>query len=299
MDQVSQDNVSNMTNATMKTIGFYDEGDVSYLRNLYLDLLKKSLTFRLYREQIGVLNVWRRSRWLNEVMRWFLRSLEQRGLILAKRYPEESALDGSLWPVYAHTMVGWKRLTNLQQCVEDVLSNAVEGDLLEAGVWRGGCAIFMKGMLAAYGDTIRKVFVADSFAGLPPPDPLKNPADAGSRWHEVSYFAVSEEEVRDNFRRYGLLDNRVVFLRGYFEETLPTAPVEKLAILRADGDLYSSTMAILTSLYEKLSVGGYCIIDDYYAIKGCRVAVEEFRKERGILSPLREIDGVGVYWKKE
>ncbi len=214
-----------------------EQGAVAELRNRYLQLLKKSLTFRLWREQIGVVNQWRRSRWINQTVRLIVGLLQRRDFILAKRYPEESALNGTFWPLYAHTMVGWKRLTNLQECIEEVLSNGVEGDLLEAGVWRGGCAIFMKGVLASYGDSRRRVFLADSFAGLPPPMVSKNPADTGDRLHEVSYLAVTEEEVRDNFRRYGLLDDRIVFIRGYFEETLPSAPVEKLAVLRADGDM--------------------------------------------------------------
>lgn len=74
-------------------------------------------------------------------------------------------------------MVGLKRLDNLQYCVETVLRDGVEGDLIETGVRRGGSCIFMRGILAAYGDTTRKVYVADSFEGLPAPDPGKYPAD--------------------------------------------------------------------------------------------------------------------------
>jgi O-methyltransferase len=79
---------------------------------------------------------------------------------------------------------------------------------------------------------------------------------------------------------------------------MPTAPIEKLAILRLDGDLYQSTMEVLTALYPKLSAGGFCIIDDYGAIPACRQAVEDYRSANGIEETLVSIDFTGVYWRK-
>ncbi len=76
------------------------------------------------------------------------------------------------------------------------------------------------------------------------------------------------------------------------------APVERLAVLRLDGDMYESTMEALRPLYPKLSKGGYLIIDDY-ALPGCRAAVDDYRREQRIAEPVIEIDRTGVYWRKE
>ena len=105
--------------------------------------------------------------------------------------------------------------------------------------------------------------------------------------------------MRGNFERYGLLDDRVHFLEGWFKDTLPNAPIEQLAILRVDGDMYESTMDALRPLYPKLSVGGYLIIDDYGAIPACKAAVEDYRSEHGITEPIVEIDWTGAYCKRE
>jgi O-methyltransferase len=104
--------------------------------------------------------------------------------------------------------------------------------------------------------------------------------------------------VESHFERYGLLDNKVVFLKGWFRDTLPSAPIEKLAVLRLDGDMYGSTIDALTNLYPKLSKGGFCIVDDY-ALDGCRRAVDEYRTEHGIDAEMRAIDWTGRYWRKE
>jgi hypothetical protein len=94
-----------------------------------------------------------------------------------------------------------------------------------------------------------------------------------------------------------LLDELVRFLEGFFAETLPNAPVNRLALLRADGDMYSSTMDILNNLYSKMSAGGFVIIDDYGSVSACRTAVDEFRTTHGIHAPIHQIDSTGVYWR--
>jgi O-methyltransferase len=195
-------------------------------------------------------------------------------------------------------MIGRKRLDQLQSCIEEVLRENVPGDLIECGAWRGGATIFMRGMLEAYGDVQRRVWVADSFKGLPPPDAEHYPADKGDIHYLFEALAVGLDEVKANFARYSLLDDRVRFLPGWFSESLPTAPIDQLAVLRADGDMYESTMQILTYLYPKLSVGGYCIIDDYGAVRRCRQATDDFRREHGINESLQRIDWTGVFWRR-
>ena len=200
-------------------------------------------------------------------------------------------------PMLAHTMIGLKRLDNLQFCIENALANEVPGDLIETGVWRGGACILMRAVLAAHGVTDRRVFVADSFQGLPPPDVSLYPKDRGDRHHEQIFLGISREEVEQNFRLYGLLDDQVVFLEGWFKDTLPKAPTNALCVMRLDGDMYQSTMEALTSLYPRLSPGGYCIIDDY-DLQGACEAVDDYRRENRIACPIQRIDESGVFWQR-
>lgn len=202
------------------------------------------------------------------------------------------------WPSKAHTMIGVKRLSNLRTLTERVIRNGVPGDLMETGVWRGGACILMAAVLKAYGVTDRRVWVADSFEGCPAPDAEQYPDDSGSVFHTYRELAVSLEEVKDNFEKYGLLDDHVVFLKGWFQDTLPTAAVERLALLRLDGDMYESTLVALKSLYHKVSPGGYIIVDDYHVVEQAKKAIHDFWAARGISPQLEEIDGVGVFWKK-
>jgi O-methyltransferase len=174
----------------------------------------------------------------------------------------------------------------------------VPGDFIECGAWRGGATIFMRAVLKCRGVTDRRVWVADSFEGLPTPKPEKFPADAEVSAKAAGMMAVSLEQVQENFRRYGLLDDRVQFLKGWFSETLPKAPIERLAVLRVDGDMYESTMDALNSMYPKLAVGGYVIIDDM-SLEPCRKAVADYRSAHHITTEIRRIDWTGVYWKRE
>ncbi len=197
----------------------------------------------------------------------------------------------------SHTMIGKKRLDHLQHCVETVLIENIPGDFIETGIWRGGACIFMRGILFAYGITDRTVWAADSFEGVPPPT---WPEDAGfdiSR-DVLPVLAVPLEDVQQLFRRYGLLDDKVQFLKGWFRDSLPGAPIEKLSILRLDGDLYESTMTALVPLFDKVSRGGFVIVDDYGSCPPCKRAVDDFRAQRGIMDVLQVIDGQSVCWRK-
>jgi Macrocin-O-methyltransferase (TylF) len=205
----------------------------------------------------------------------------------------------------AVSMLPLARFENLQSCIVDVLERKVPGDLIETGVWRGGATIFMRAVLKAYGVQDRTVWVADSFEGLPVPDAEMFPVEAethnGKVMNDVyKHFAVSLEDVQRNFRAFGLLDGQVRFLKGWFKDTLPSAPVTVLSIMRLDGDYYESTWDGLTNLYDKLSIGGYAIIDDYGEDSWtyCRKAVDEFRRQRGIEDPMIRVDSKCYYWQR-
>jgi len=197
----------------------------------------------------------------------------------------------------ALTMIGLMRLENLQFCVEDIIKNNVEGDLIETGVWRGGATIFMRIILKKYGIKDKIIHVADSFEGIPKPNPEKFPEDSGDIHHTFQELKVSLNEVKNNFKMYGVLDNQVHFIKGFFENTMKTAPIEKLSLLRLDGDMYSSTWVVLENLYDKLSSGGYLIIDDY-GLKGCKKAIDDFRLQNNITEPMQQIEADGIFWKK-
>jgi hypothetical protein len=215
-----------------------------------------------------------------------------------KTYDKARRTVGGDWPRTAHTMVGVVRLNNLRDLVERTIREQVAGDYIETGVWRGGCCILMRAILSAYDDRQRKVYVADSFEGIPAPRPEIYPADANDTLYKYAELAVSEAQVRENFTKYGLLDDQVVFIRGYFSETLPHLAAQTFALLRLDGDMYESTIVALESLYPKLSPGGYVIIDDYGAVYGCRKAVDDYRARHSIDAPLSVIDWGGVWWRK-
>jgi hypothetical protein len=113
-------------------------------------------------------------------------------------------------------------------------------------------------------------------------------------------MAATFEEVRSNFEAFGLLDEKVSFLNGWFKETLPVAPISQLALMRLDGDYYESTMDALTNLYDKLSMGGIVIIDDYGEDEwtNCRQAVDQFRAQRSIRDSLIAVDSKCYWWRR-
>ena len=269
--------------------------------SLYLDLMKKTLSFTLWPEPGIPLEMFNYKK--STAKRYFIRNLTtllrhfKLQIVEIVNYQEEDRKEGIIWPMHAETMIGLKRLDNIQYCIEEVLRNKIEGDLIETGVWRGGACIFMKAVLSAYEESDKTVFVADSFEGLPKPDETNFPADKGDLHHTEKFLAVSQENVEANFRKYNLLDNKVIFLKGWFKDTLPHAPITKLSILRLDGDMYGSTMDALTHLYPKLSKGGFCIIDDY-VLPGCKKATDDYRAKEKIDAPLIQIDNSGVYWQK-
>ncbi len=240
-------------------------------RKLYIDLMKKSLANTIYEDPCF------------------------RG-----GYSRNAREFGEDHPTQAFTMVGMKRLNNIQECMEYILENHIPGDCIETGVWRGGSTILMRGILKAYGDKTRKVWVADSFRGVPPPNVGKYPADQISELHTqmYHYLAVPLERVQSNFEKFDLLDEQVVFVEGLFSETLPGIPIEKLSLLRLDGDLYESTMDALVNLYPKLSVGGFVIIDDFGSNINCVQALTEYRAQHGIDDPMIDIDRAAKYWQK-
>lgn len=242
---------------------------------LYLDLMKKVLANTIY-EDPPIPAAW----------------------APAERYDELNRRLGVDWPSVAHTMIGIRRLENVESCVKTVLADGVPGDFIETGVWRGGTCIFLRAILKAYGVTDRRVWVADSFQGMPRADATTHEGDRELATDQYNAFLATDlPTVRGNFERYGLLDEQVSFLPGWFKDTLPTAPIDRLSVLRLDSDLYESTWDTLVHLYPKLSPGGFVIVDDYH-IPVCREAVHDWRDEFGVTDPIEDIDGLGAFWRR-
>jgi hypothetical protein len=269
----------NYSSLTMAPRAVREKKDHSIAIDLYLDLLKRSLTNTLYANEPDADQ--------KDEFRFV------QGFV--KHYISSPAV----------SMLPLARLDNLQSCVEDVIERGVPGDLIETGIWRGGAVIFMRAILKAYGISNRTIWAADSFEGLPEPDAEKFPVEAkahqGAMMKKVyNHFAAGLEEVQRNFRAYGMLDGKVEFLKGWFKDTLPVAPIKTIAVMRLDGDYYESTRDALVNLYDKLSVGGYVIIDDYGEDSWtyCRKAVDEFRDHRGIISPMIKVDSKCYYWQR-
>ncbi len=273
--------------------------------NLYLDLMKRCLLASIYDQNgwyvLGSLEPKKHASFKQWAKSKLVDFAWARGFLIVK---PDAKFEG--WGLFSYTMVGLPRLNNLQDCIEDIIRNSIEGDFIETGVWRGGATIFMRAALKANGVTDRTVWVADSFEGLPSLDEKAAAYKDDASVDEATMneggpmslgLAVSLDQVKDNFKKFDLLDDQVRFLKGWFCDTLASAPIEKLSILRLDGDMYESTMDALNALYHKVSKGGYVIVDDYNCWPHCKQAVDDFRQEHRVTDAIVKIDDAAVFWK--
>ncbi len=270
-------------------------------KDLYLDLLKRCLIADIYDESgWRIVNV-NRSKWglIQYLKNFIIDGLARRGYLIVRtnQFNAELRNEGIDWPCFGYSMTGLQRMNNIEECMRTVLAENVPGDFIETGVWRGGSTIFMRAVLERFDVKDRTVWVADSFEGLPKPLVAQDRDKPQYDLSECNYLKVSLEQVRANFDRFGLLDDQVKFLKGWFKDTLPIAPIEQLAVLRLDGDLYESTMDALTSLFHKVSPGGFVIVDDYWSWPNCRAAVDDFRAQHKLKGEIVSIDKSSVYWR--
>lgn len=191
------------------------------------------------------------------------------------------------------TLLRKGQLDLIERAIVTVQKHQVPGDFIEAGIWRGGAIILMRALLDAYGMKDRKIFAADSFEGIPvnkrsADDPVDQWAD---RW------AASLDEVQANIARFGLLDDKIEFVVGFFEDSLTQLSEERFAVIRLDSDSYESVETSLVHLYPLLSKTGVTIIDDWH-LPGCRAAVLDYRAKHGINDPIMEYDA-NAYWVKQ
>ncbi len=206
-------------------------------------------------------------------------------------------LDQSRWKIdplaRPFTLLNKGQLDLIEQAVLEVEKQGVPGNLLEAGVWRGGAIILMRALIGAYNIGNRKVFAADSFAGIPLNTRAVN--DPVDQWKDR--WAASLDEVGGNLDRFGLLDDKIRFVVGNFSDSLKHLADERFALIRLDSDSYDSVETSLDYLYPLLSKGGITIIDDWH-LPGCRMAVMDYRVRHGIKGEIKEAHG-NAYWVKQ
>lgn len=196
--------------------------------------------------------------------------------------------------VRAHTMCSVARLRALHEGVKYVVRNHVDGDVVECGCARGGSAALMALSLRQLGER-RNLWLFDTFEGLPAPT-------ADDPDYEIAELFTGSclgrlNEVQELFRRDGVAEG-VHFVKGLFQETLPSSPIERIALLHVDGDWYESVKVCLETLYDKVVPGGVIQFDDYGYWKGARKAVDEFLAQRKLQVPLTRLDYSGRSLRK-
>lgn len=256
-------------------------GDGKRWRVQYFDLLKKSLTNYLYRD----IDDWRNKYGTNAV------STCATGVCESEWDPTQGAsgFAGDKTPTAGHSVMRLGNLNHIQLVLEDIMAKGIEGDVIEAGCFRGGTAVLMRALLDD-DKRRRTVWVADSFQGIPSPRSVRGQLIDDTRdWKER--YAATRASVESVFRRYGFFNHhtdkvhRLKFVTGFFNESLVALKADRFSAIHIDVDSYDSVLDVLNALYPKVSRGGYVIVDDIH-LYGVREAVREYRADHGITSPL-------------
>ena len=202
------------------------------------------------------------------------------------------------------TMTSLERMYALYKAVEYIETAGIPGALVECGVWRGGSIMIALATLRALGRTDRDVYLFDTYEGLPRPDDAKDVDVLGNRaihgWlphargNEQSNWAyASLDDVRANLALTEYPSDRIHFVKGMVENTIPAGAPGQIALCRLDTDWYASTSHEMTHLYPRIAVGGVLIIDDYGHFRGAREAVDEYLTKTRTPLLLNRIDYSG------
>jgi O-methyltransferase len=194
----------------------------------------------------------------------------------------------------------------------EVLNNNIEGDFVECGV-AGGAQIGAFQYAISIAQKNKKIWAFDSYEGIPLAGEFDTEqAGIGAITHN-KFLPIEErlvssgitchsvENVKENFAKWNLPIHNIEFVKGWFQNTLPNyeKQIDKISILRLDGDLHESTLVCLQHLYPKVVKNGIVIIDDY-ALEGCRVAVKQyFESIKKALPEMINVDGNGVHYFKK
>ena len=219
-----------------------------------------------------------------------------------KKYPPDfTERDIRIWEaVRPYTMTSPERVSVLIDAVRHLMANKVDGAMVECGVWKGGSSMAIALALKELGEENRELYLYDTFSGMSAP----TEADISSCWGKASdIFSKTRtsddasdwclsplEEVRKNILSTDYPGEKLHFIQGKVEETIPLTIPKKIALLRLDTDWYVSTKHEMTHLFPLLAVNGILIIDDYGCWEGARKAVDEYISENNLCIFLSRID---------
>jgi hypothetical protein len=239
----------------------------------------------------------------SSVLRQSFRGLKAIGREL-DHWREVRQLSTSLDSVRPLSMVHDFGLIHLSRILRTVLEDQVPGDLVECGVWKGGAAFLLADQLKRAGNHDRKVWMFDSFEGLPPPDEIDGAAALAysrepGRPDNFDNCRVTLEEVEASAQKLGLTAHTKL-VKGWFSDTLPAvaSTIGPIAILRIDSDWYSSVRCCLDHLFDQVSEGGFIVLDDYFVWDGCAIAIHEFLSDRRLPLRIEHWGGAPAFLRK-
>jgi len=206
--------------------------------------------------------------------------------------------------VVEYTMTTPERVAALVNATRYVVANGIEGDFVECGVWRGGSSMAVALTLKELGDLSRRLYLYDTYEGMNAPTEHDVAFDGASAAGTFAKHRMSDdssewcrsplEEVETNLLRTGYPRDKLNFVKGKVEDTIPVLlPDGPISILRLDTDWYESTRHELEHLYPRLARGGVLVIDDYGHWAGARKAVDEYIAEKKLCLLLNRVDYTG------
>ena len=223
-------------------------------------------------------------------------------------YDDEANIKKAVSVIKRNTMVSFERLATLWLQVQHLDKHEIPGDLVECGVWRGGSAGMMAlAHLQSRSNASRHLHLFDSWQGMPEPDrdfdgalAVEYSGGVGGRTLEpIGRCVAALDEVRQLLEREIAYPPELIHYHvGWFQETLERTQVDKILLLRLDGDWYESTKICLEYLYPRVVKGEIVILDDYGYWAGCRKATDEFIERLSEPVMLHHIDADGRYFMK-
>ena len=199
-----------------------------------------------------------------------------------------------------YTMTSKERMYALYKSTQYIINSKIPGDFVECGVWKGGSAMIMALSLLKMNETKRKIYLYDTFKGMTKPTekdirtldsaPIINIWRKYQKKNHNKWYFSCIGEVKKNMLSTGYPLEKLIFVRGKVEDTIPNTMPSKIAILRLDTDWYESTYHELKYLFPLISCGGVIIIDDYGNFAGQKEAVNKYFKKNNIKILLNRID---------
>jgi O-methyltransferase len=195
--------------------------------------------------------------------------------------------------IQPHTLVDPERIHSLYTLAQRIEEERIPGDVLECGVYNGGTAAILA-RVATRSKLGRTVWLFDSFQGMPPTTEV----DGLEAQEWVGKVLGSRDRVQDLLRRAGADLRRVRIVEGLFQDTFPAVQIPQIALLNIDADWYESVKLCLEKFYDFIVKGGFVSIDDYGHWPGCREAVDQFFRQRGLSYPLHKVDYSARWFQK-